>query len=383
MNQPPASVLIIDADAASRNYLSSMLVKEGYQVLTASLGREGLISAWKDQPGVIVFDPNLPDVAGLDMVARLRQNRRTAEVVLVALSSREDSQAMSDLLAAGCNDYMLKSGNALSMLIEMLKKLTSPEEKPAQHGKMIVFLSAKGGMGTSSLCLNLAMCAASENPERRVAVLDLVLPVGSLANIIGADDRINLITTALLPPETVTAEYFTENLPRISGWLFHFLAGSQDPASVKQLLPERINGIVNSLLESHHYLFVDVGRTLSRISLPILQQANSLVFVLGTDLATCTHARTVYEYLRTLGLDAARFYSIQNRSVGLEGMTRPEAEKLIGMPIRLTLPNLGDNLTISNNRHEPFISRFPEDSNTMTLKQITAEIIELSERSSH
>ena len=50
MDTKPVSILIIDGDSASRNYLSTMLRKSGYEVVTASLGREGLISAWKDQP---------------------------------------------------------------------------------------------------------------------------------------------------------------------------------------------------------------------------------------------------------------------------------------------------------------------------------------------
>ena len=92
MNTKPISILVIDGDAASRNYLNVMLRKSGYAVLTASLGREGLISAWKDRPDIIVLDPELTDVPGLEIVTRLRQDHRTSKVPVVALSSRQDSQ---------------------------------------------------------------------------------------------------------------------------------------------------------------------------------------------------------------------------------------------------------------------------------------------------
>jgi pilus assembly protein CpaE len=380
MDVTPVSVLIIDHDAASRNYLSAMLTKEGYQVLAASLGREGLISAWKDLPGVIIFDPDLPDLSGLDLITRLRQDRRTANVLCLALSSRDDPQVMSALLTAGCNEFMLKSGDALSNLIKFLPALTSEKKKTKKNGKLITFLSAKGGMGTSSLCANLAMCTAHTLEDKRVAVFDLVLPIGSIANIIGFDDRVNLISTALQPPETVDAAYFTENLPRVSGWYFNFLAGSQDPASAKQLAVERIPGIMSALLESHDYLFVDIGRSLSRISLPIIQQSNALVLTMGPSLTACSLTRMMFEYLKTLGVDPARFYAIQNRSVGLEGLSRTEAETHIGVPIKLTLPYLGENMTIANNQHQPFVSKFPEDSTSMVFQQIASEIVELSEK---
>jgi len=50
------------------------LRKSGYTMLSASLGREGLISAWKDQPDIIILDPVLPDVPGLELVNRLRHH---------------------------------------------------------------------------------------------------------------------------------------------------------------------------------------------------------------------------------------------------------------------------------------------------------------------
>jgi len=92
MEQPAQTLLVIDPDAASRNYLASMLKKSGYEVLLASSGREGLISAWRDLPQGIILDPVITDMGALDLVARLRADRRTAKVPLVVLTSREDQK---------------------------------------------------------------------------------------------------------------------------------------------------------------------------------------------------------------------------------------------------------------------------------------------------
>ncbi len=380
MDKIPVTILIIDGDAASRNYLSAMLQKEGYLVLTSSLGREGLISAWKDHPEIIIFDPVLPDLPGVDLISRLRLDRRTAKIPCIALSSRENEQEMSALLAAGCNEYLVKSGDAIPRLFNFLPRLLNTESMAPTQGKLIAFLSAKGGSGTSSLCANIAMCAAGAKPDKRIAVLDLVLPIGSIANIVGYEGAINLVSTALQKPEDTGAVYFKENLPRIPGWFFYLLAGSPDPASANQLAVDRVAAIVNALLESHDYLFIDLGRSLSRISLPLLQRANALVLVIGTDLATCTLTQITFEYMKSLGIDARRILAIQNRSVGLEGLTKPEAEKKIGLPIQVTIPHLADNFTVANNRHEPFTYRFPNDSTSMTFKRIAVDVLATSDK---
>jgi CheY-like chemotaxis protein/MinD-like ATPase involved in chromosome partitioning or flagellar assembly len=380
VDQSPVTILIIDGDAASRKYLSVMLQKEGYQVLTSQLGREGLISAWKDQPGIIIFDPVLPDLPGTELLSRLHQDRRTANVPCVALSSREDMQEMSTLLAAGCNEYLVKSGDALPRLMQYLSRLLKKEALTTKRGKLFVFLSAKGGCGTSSLCANLAMCVGSNRLDNHVAVVDLVLPIGSIANIVGYNDHINIVTVAMQQPETTSISFLKENLPRVPGWYFHLLASAPDPASANQLPGDRVEGILNVVLEAYDYVFVDLGRALSRISLPIIQRANILAFILGTDLATSTLTQITWEYIKTLGVDSHRVYAIQNRSVGLEGLTKAEAERLIGIPIQMTVPYMGGNFTVANNRHEPFTYKFPNDSASIVLQQIALEMLALAEK---
>jgi DNA-binding response OmpR family regulator len=145
MEQPSPSILVIDPDAASRNYLSAMLTKSGYTVLVASSGREGLISAWRDLPQAIILDPVITDMQPLDIVTRLRADRRTAKVPLVVLTSHEDQQECSALLSAGCNECLVKSSQALTKLIELLPRLFSMGFTPKKMGVLIAFLSAKGG----------------------------------------------------------------------------------------------------------------------------------------------------------------------------------------------------------------------------------------------
>jgi pilus assembly protein CpaE len=381
MEAPLISVLVIDADSASRNYLAAMLSKSGYSALSAALGREGLISAWRDQPHIIILDPALPDLSGLEFVNRLRQDRRTSKVILVALSSRENPQEMAALLAAGCNEYMVKSSQTVQKLLELLPRLMSGEQNvPKKQGKLIAFLSAKGGTGTSSLCANIAMCLASEKMDKKVAVIDLVLPIGSIAHIVGCTDCLNLVTAAMLGPDQITAAYFKDNLPRISGWYFHLLAGAPDPESANRLPGDRVGDILKAILKSYDFVFVDLGRSLSRISLPIIHKADVIALILSTDLATADLTVTVLEYLRAQGVDPQRFFPIQNRAVGLEGLTRPELEKKIGLPIGVTMPYMGDSFTVANNRHEPLAIRLQNDSTILLLKQAVSQMIEMDEQ---
>jgi CheY-like chemotaxis protein len=371
MDTKPTSTLIIDGDTASRNYLAMMLGKAGYTVLTASLGREGLISAWRDHPDVIILDPVLPDLPGLELMNRLRQDHRTSTVPCVALSSREDSQDMLAFLSAGCNEYLTKTSESVPRLLDLIPRLIKGEATAsAKRGILVAFLSAKGGAGTSSLCANIAMCLGSEKIETRVAVMDMVLPIGSIADIVGFEDSLNLVTATQQTPNQTTAAFFKEKLPRVPSWYFYLLSGSPDPESSNHLAMNRLDGILNAILESHDYILVDIGRTLSQISMPIIQKADVIVLVIGTDLSTAIQ-----------GIDSQRLYVLQNRSIGLEGLTKAELEQMTGLQVQLTIPYMSGNFTIANNRHESVISKFPSDSASLTLKLAARQIAEIGQRS--
>ena len=374
------TILIVDADAASRNYLAAVLRQSHYTVLRASSGREGLVTAWQNLPDAIIVDPDLPDMKGVELVVRLRQDRRTANAPCIALCGRESHEEMTKLLSSGYNDYLAKSTQAVSKLLGIISRLLQRETAKKEGGVLVVFLSAKGGTGTSSLCANIAMCLGKSQPDVKVMVMDLVLPIGSIAHIVGYIEPLNLVSVAALPPEQTTPSYFQENLPRLPEWHFRLLAGSPDPEDANRLPVGRIAEIVVAVREGFDYIFIDLGRSLSRISLPIIQAADVIALVLSTDLSTITLTQTVWEYLRNQGVEVQRVYPILNRAVGLEGLTKTEADRMLGLEIRVAMPYMGGNFTLANNRHEPVATKFPDDSVTLMLQQASEQMAQMGRR---
>ena len=205
------TILILDENEASRKFLVNLLRQKQFEVLNASSGKEALIIAWRDEPDLILFDPALSDITAGEFVQKLRHNARTADTPIIALSSDPGSARKEACLNAGVNEYLIKSSGTLHALDEIFKRVfdaqtpievVSNEAKAQEKGLLIVFLSAKGGTGTSSLCANLAMNIKMHQPEASVVVADLVLPIGSIAQIVGYAGKINLVTVADLPCES-------------------------------------------------------------------------------------------------------------------------------------------------------------------------------------
>lgn len=375
------SILIVDSDNASRNFLSVALRREGYQVMQAASGKEGLIVAWRDQPDLIVVDPVLPDLKGEEVAVRLRQDSRTAGTPLIALSNDPQPARVRSCMDAGFNEYLVKTGQAVPALIEAINRLLGYTGATAKAGGLvIVFLSAKGGTGTSSLCANVATSIAQSQPEARLAVLDLVLPIGSIAGIVGYDGPQNIFTVAEMAAMDTSPEYFRDNLAEVTNWHFHLLAGSPDPESGNQLKVGRIGEIISSLKTSYDYVLMDLGRSLSRISLPLIEHADLIALIVSTDVSTIALTKTIWDYLQSKGVSAASMYPILNRAVGLEGLTKAEAEKIIGLEIKTTMPYLGSNFTLANNQHQPYVVKFPNDTAAVIFRETAQQMAELARR---
>jgi pilus assembly protein CpaE len=371
-------VLLVDPDQANREFLSRMLRKRDYEVFHASSGRDGVEMAGIQSPSLIVFDPNLPDLTIKEFFRGLSQNKRTTHIPCVALSGHSDPDEMQTCLEAGCVEYYVKSGMVMVNLVESIPKLVLASQRisvQSQEGLVIVFLSAKGGTGTSSLCANIGMSIAHNIQSATVALVDLVLPMGSIAQIVGREENVfNLITVSEHPKDDITPDYFSRNFEPIPQWSFGLVPGSPDPSAASKLDIDKIPWIINTLRKNYDYVLVDIGRTLSKITLPLIEEADLIVLVLGTDLSTVTLTKKLWDYLKELGVTSDKVFALLNRAVGLEGLTKAEAEKILGLEIKLMMPYMMGNFALANNQHMPIINKFPTDTASMVLKQAALEM---------
>jgi len=380
-------ILILDENEASRKFLAHFLHEKQFEIFGAPSGKEALIIAWRNPPDLILFDPVLSDISAGEFIQKLRINVRTSQTLLVALSSDLSPALQEDCLKAGVNEYLVKSSETPSALEEVLRRIFSveppievvSEPEPAhENGLLIVFLSAKGGTGTSSLCANLAMNIKLHQPAASVVVADLVLPIGSIAQIVGSDEKLNLVSVADLPSSQTTGEYFHQNLPEPELWKFQLLAGSPDPQHGNNLKGDRIGQIVDVLRVSYDFIILDIGRSLSRISLPLIQQADLIALIVATDQSTIHLTKTVWEYLQSQGIEDQSVYAILNRAVGLEGLTKSEAEGIIGIPIKTMIPYMASNFTLANNLNQPITTKYPKDTASIVLKDATENMVRLA-----
>jgi MinD-like ATPase involved in chromosome partitioning or flagellar assembly/CheY-like chemotaxis protein len=395
-------VLLIDPDPTTTKYLAYELKKTGLSVFATNSYKEGLVLAYQQRPHVIILEPDLKLLDATDFLEKLHKDRRTSRTRVIAFSGLTDPEEIQTIIDMDFYHYMAKEGASVPLLIEHVqaaakearvmvdrkgfKKHTKELEAPGDEasgqkvvtggtGKLVVFLSAKGGIGTSSICANLAHQFNPVN-ETKVAVVDLVLPIGSIASIVGYDGELNIVEAAAQKQAETTLEFLENELPQPDNWNFKLLAGSPSPEASHRLEVKNIPVIINNMRKVYEYVFVDLGRSLSRISMPIITSASQIVLMLSLEQTTVSHTKSVFEYLYAQGVPKNMVYLLINRAVGLDGLTKGEVEKELDTRIPLALPHMGRDFSLANSLNQPVSMKFPQDAVTFSLVQIAEEINE-------
>ncbi|MEV5508368.1 SpoIIE family protein phosphatase [Streptomyces orinoci] len=111
-----ARVLVADDNADMREYLTRILAGAGYEVTAVTDGAEALRAVRREAPDLVVSDVMMPRLNGLELVSRLRGDRRTASVPVLLLSARAGQEASIEGLEAGADDYLVKPFAAAEFL---------------------------------------------------------------------------------------------------------------------------------------------------------------------------------------------------------------------------------------------------------------------------
>jgi putative two-component system response regulator len=105
---PPARILIVDDLPENREILTSLLEPEGYVLITAKDGQEGLEKALADPPDLILMDVSMPRMTGFEACRRLKADEKTRLVPLVLVTGLVAREDRIQGIAAGCDDFLTK-----------------------------------------------------------------------------------------------------------------------------------------------------------------------------------------------------------------------------------------------------------------------------------
>lgn len=121
-------VLIVEDDEFLLQMYSTKLDLEGFKVLEAMNGLQGLKTAQKEKPDLILLDLNLPEMSGFEVLANLKRDDATKDIKVLILTNYSQKEDIDRCLELGADDYLIKAHFVPSEVIAKIKVILEGKE---------------------------------------------------------------------------------------------------------------------------------------------------------------------------------------------------------------------------------------------------------------
>jgi len=101
-------ILLVEDNEMNRDMLSRRLARNGYEIVVAVDGQEGVDKAISEMPSLILMDMSLPVIDGWEATRRVKANPATGKIPVIALTAHAMAQDREKAMAAGCDDFDTK-----------------------------------------------------------------------------------------------------------------------------------------------------------------------------------------------------------------------------------------------------------------------------------
>jgi len=132
-------ILVVEDEADLREVLSYNLTRDGYRVVTAETGTDGLKKARKDAPDLVLLDLMLPDVDGVEVCRRLKKDPLTATLPIIMVTAKGEEADVVLGLGVGADDYVPKPFSPRTLLARVKAVLRrGPQREEGELARRIV-----------------------------------------------------------------------------------------------------------------------------------------------------------------------------------------------------------------------------------------------------
>lgn len=364
----PYKILIVDDDRMIRKILEVALTKEGYQVITAADGAEGLQQARTQRPDLVVTDKMMPNMNGFEFTRRLRRDPDFVHLPILVLTSQSELEDKLGAFEAGADDYLPKPFETAELNVRLaallrradaLKKAKSGQLEQNDPARIIAIHSLRGGSGCSSLAVNTAL-ALRGLWQKPTMIIDMVFTAGQVSLML---NRAPKRTWADLVRYTST-DLDLDVVKTIVGQHdsgLDFILGPSNPATAEQLDNEVISLAVSYLRPSFEYIVIDLPHRFDEVTLNALDYADEILLIINPELASIRAAAITLDTYRKLGYTEEKVKLVLNWTFEDGGLSSKKIVDVLKHPISLIIPFAPKQFVTAINRGTPLFISTPTD----------------------
>ena len=367
-------VMIVDDVSETRENVRKLLQFESDVdvVGVARTGKEAIQLSQELNPDVVLMDINMPDMDGISATELIRSKQPAVQVVILSVQS--DQNHMRRAMLAGARDFLTKPpmGDELISAIRRAGSMAQIEKAKsaqvyvapvagnvgmpsgfgAQRGKIVTVYSPKGGTGTTTIAVNLALTL--HNEDTRVVLVDGNLQFGDVAVFVNEQGK-NTIVDLAPRAEELDPEIVEEVMVKHAASGIHILAAPSRPEHAERVSSAQFGKVLEYLQQLYAYVVVDTASLLTDVTLTAIDVSDLIVLVTTQDIPAIKNCRLFLDLLQTLGIERERILFVMNRFDKRINITPERVADNLKQSVASVIPLDEQTATKAVNRGIPFV----------------------------
>ncbi len=363
-------VLLVDDEAETRENIRKLLQFENdLEVIgAANSGRQAVELARTLKPDVVLMDINMEDMDGITATELIRQSNPAIQIVI--LSVQGDPNYMRRAMLAGARDFLSKppSIDELTGAIRRAGKMAAAERAKsavnmaasanaagalmADQGKVIVVYSPKGGTGSTTIAVNLAVTLQSD--ETPTALVDGNLQFGDITVFLNEQARNSILDLAPRVDE-LDKEVVNEVMLTHAASGVRVLAAPARPEYADNVTGEQFTKVLKFLRSMYSYIIVDACSHLTDVVLAAMDTSDLIVLITTQDIPAIKSARLYLDLADVLNIHRQRILFMMNKFDKRIGIMPEKISESFKHEIVVVVPFEDRVILPSVNRGVPFM----------------------------
>ncbi len=341
-----AKILVIDDNTDLLQMMRLILQDRGnHEVSLSADGADGLSRALSAPPDLAIVDVMMPGVTGYDIVRRLREQPQTARIPILILTARGQMIDRQTALQAGANDHMAKpvTPQALLEKVGELLALRGAPRVGDDEGRVISLLSLRGGVGVTTLAVNLALRGVQALRDRSqdkaggettpVCLVDLSPSSGQATLHLRVKAQQTWAALPGLGPEP-TPEALAGLLTAHSSGL-QLLAAPFEPTFANTLSAALVEEVLAGFKRRFGLVVIDAPPLIDVVAAATLDSSDQIILVLTPEVGAI---QATVAMLQVMDEIAEKVLVVLNRVSPQPGVPAAAIEKALRRPLALKIP---------------------------------------------
>lgn len=308
-------------------------------------------SAGSSTPDILIIEAPAIDASDFERLERLSQIH--PRIAFIMICPQNSPEFLMQAMRAGVRE-VLASPIQADVLDAAIQRLENKQgHHPESDGKVLAFISCKGGSGATFLATNLGYALATLK-NKRVALIDLNLQFGDASLFVSDQKPQATISEISRQIHRLDASLLASSMLEVAPG-FSILAAPEDPSHANDVKPEHVDLIIKLVRRHYDFVILDVGRTLDAVSIHALDHADLIFPVLQTTLPYIRDGKRLLTLFRSLDYRKDKIQLIVNRHEKNGDIKLRDVEDVFGVNDIRTIPNHYDAAAASVNQGVPIL----------------------------